>query len=352
MICPECQTEFEGAVCPHCGAKAPEEPPKVDLAKTPEPEQAPTPEPEQAPASEPTPEPAPEPAPEPEIAPEPPKNEPIVPYIVLSAIGILILGVTAASMLIPRLVLGETGYPSRKDEDSKIFSLPDDLREREQKSRKDRDSRNDEYSYEDEYSHHMYESGDRLWGVPGELGVDYYADACNVGEDIAPGVYMVISDTFGEFRDDENEPCYGDFTYSIYSTYTRTDSRRIGGGWEQNNAYVDLKEGQSIDFAFARLWRIDSEYFNYELDPFNYSGMFLVGKDVEPGTYNVVCNTSKYTGSYHVYNEIPLWDTEAVTDGYVSQGHADEVTLEEGQYLTTNLCILERTTTAGTAVLD
>ena len=246
MICPECQTEFEGAVCPHCGAKAPEEPPKVDLAKTPEPEQAPTPEPEQAPASEPTPEPAPEPAPEPEIAPEPPKNEPIVPYIVLSAIGILILGVTAASMLIPRLVLGETGYPSRKDEDSKIFSLPDDLREREQKSRKDRDSRNDEYSYEDEYSHHMYESGDRLWGVPGELGVDYYADACNVGEDIAPGVYMVISDTFGEFRDDENEPCYGDFTYSIYSTYTRTDSRRIGGGWEQNNAYC-LENNMDIE---------------------------------------------------------------------------------------------------------
>ncbi|MCR4645220.1 MAG: hypothetical protein K5695_07410 [Oscillospiraceae bacterium] len=325
MICPECQTDYEGAVCPHCGRTAPEDPPKVDLSKPQEPE------------------PAPEPIPEPEIAPMPEKKEPLVLYVVLSGIGILILMIMAASMLIPKLVMEETG--TRKD-DEQVFSLPDSLREREQKSRRDRDSS------KDEYSHHMYESGDRLWGVPGELGVDYYADACNVGEDIAPGVYMVVSDTFGEFRDDENDPCYGDFTYSIYSTYTRTDSRRIGGGWEQNNAYVDLKEGQSIDFAFARLWKIDSEYFNYELDPFTYSGMFLVGKDVEPGTYNVICNTSQYTGTYCVYNEIPLWDTEAVTDGYVSQGHRDEITLEEGQYLTTNLCILERTTTAGTAVLD
>ena len=179
--------------------------------------------------------------------------------------------------------------------------------------------------------------------IKAEAGVDYYSfnDApFKVGDTLPPGDYMLIATDY--YCDHEYSDRYGDFTYSIYSIYTMTDSRRIGGGWLQNNAYVTVEDGQALDFSFADLWPLDSEKFPVVLDPFEKSGMFIVGKDVDPGTYTVVSNNPEYTGRAYVYDEIPMDDSEILFEEFVSDGEEEEMTLESGQVLVMEFCKLKK----------
>ena len=322
MICPKCQAEYDGDACPNCG--------KVTLEKpdaAPEPEAVP-----EAPA------PAPEtPAPEasipeePVTAPEPeaPK-EPLILYIVLAAVGTLVLAVMSASMLLPKLIMEESGLQKLPREESAAFSLPDDVREQEQERKEKRERRK-----------HDEDGRPEKWGA--EAGVDYYSyyDApFKVGEDLPAGRYLLISKDY--WISNESEDHYGDFTYTVYATYTMTESREIGGGWAQNTAYVDLEDGQALDVSFADLWPADSDKLPIVPDPFEKSGMFLVGQDVEPGTYVVESYNDQYSGMYYIYDTIPMYDSDIIAEDYIGLGYEQEITLEEGQVLVTNFCRLKQ----------
>lgn len=302
MICPKCQTEYAGDTCPHCGSVLPEKPPA----------EAPAPE---APASE--------------SAPELPEQqkEPIAVYIALAAAGAVILAVMSASMLIPKIILGSGMAEQNRKESSGTFSLPDDVREREE-SRHGREKRPKAQREESRIEPDSIE----------EYVFSLDQGEYRVGEDLPPGRYLLISDSYNQSG--EAEGIYGDLHYAVYSTYTMTDSRRIGGGWVKNTAYIEVEDGQGLEFSFATL----VEYDAFNPDPFWKSGMFIVGKDVAPGTYQVVGVDDQYSGMFWVYDGIPSDKNKVqqIDEGYLEVGDPEEVTLEEGQVLVTDFCILRK----------
>ncbi|MBR3629518.1 MAG: hypothetical protein IKN55_03490 [Oscillospiraceae bacterium] len=313
MICPKCQTEYEGDHCPECGRVVLEKP-SAEAAEAPE---APAPEAAAAAAVE---------VSVPGTAPA--SKEPVALYAALAIAGTVVLAVMSASMLIPKLIMGDSGVKPqhRGDASTGTFSLPDDVREREES----RHAKEKQRKADAEHEKGGHEDADSFGGLK--------AGAYKVGEDLPPGRYLLISDDYNISGDDGMR--YGDFHYAVYSTYTMTESRKIGGGWIKNTAYVEVEDGQSLEFSFATLVTEDA----FDPDPFWKSGMFLVGKDVKPGTYSVVAVDNQYSGMFWVYDRIPS-DTSAtqiLDEGYIGMsGEAEEVTLEEGQVLVTDFCILQ-----------
>ncbi|MFR4476830.1 MAG: hypothetical protein ACLT3Y_06200 [Ruminococcus callidus] len=58
-----------------------------------------------------------------------------------------------------------------------------------------------------------------------------------------------------------------------------------GEGWHEYSAIVQLEEGTYFGFSWANCYDITKN--NVPNDPTKHSGMFCVGRDIEPGTYHI-----------------------------------------------------------------
>lgn len=212
----------------------------------------------------------------------------------------------------------------------------------------DKQSRYDEfrepdndYSYRDdwEYSDDQEEYGDGSedFGIdlePDEPDPDmdgYYPEGTyHIGIDIPEGIYFLR----GEVLVDEDGMHLSDACYDVNSD---GDSDR---GWFQFCRYVELRGQGSIDLTFCDAY--DISVADIHGDPFEHPGMFMVGRDLAPGTYKLVDTAPDGNGmAYAVYDSLDeVYGYSLFDVGDFDANGGDEITLTNGQILEMQWCVL------------
>ena len=185
----------------------------------------------------------------------------------------------------------------------------------------------DLYPAEDNGTHEfdsVRKTGDYKSDYRGYASGDY-----EIGKDIPAGVYLAVADTPDE--------SYGDFYFGVYaSPYIESESTpTIGGGWQQNDYYVSLKDGQFISFSWAKLYPFSKS--SQKLDPYHNSGMFLIGHDIPGGVYTLKAD-SDYDGEFSVLDGADVPETYVKETSFIPVGETVEITLKDDQYLKTKFC--------------
>ncbi|MBP0974841.1 MAG: DUF2213 domain-containing protein, partial [Oscillospiraceae bacterium] len=166
-----------------------------------------------------------------------------------------------------------------------------------------------------------------------------------VGGQVPEGLYVIYS-TIGEIEAaarangvEQTE----DYTAEIYQTFyvqLTEKGKSLLDNWYNNNYYVDLKEGQHISFAHAKM--VPADVYLGTRDPFSESGMYLVGEEygLPPGEYEIKQN-SVDSGYYRHFDTIPTDATEPLEKGFV-EGGTVTVKLNAGDCLIMEFCNLVR----------
>ncbi|MBQ9895572.1 MAG: hypothetical protein IJM38_09345 [Ruminococcus sp.] len=151
-----------------------------------------------------------------------------------------------------------------------------------------------------------------------------------LGEEMPEGVYLFKADQTGHGV----EGVYADPSESkqISAAYVHFDGSRI----------AELKGNGYVHFSWCTAYDL-SKHPEIVNDPFTSSGMFMVGRDIEPGEYHIVPDEGEY-GDYaewHIYSSINCIAPVERASGYGVEGDDIEgttITLNEGEFLETQFC--------------
>lgn len=199
-----------------------------------------------------------------------------------------------------------------------------------------------DYSYRDDWEYpndREYSDDEEIYGFfepdePDEPDPDmdgYYPEGFyQIGIDIPEGIYFLR----GEVLVDEDGMLLSDACYDVNSN---GDSDR---GWFQFCRYVELRGQGSIDLTFCDAY--DISVADIHGDPFEHPGMFIVGRDLDPGTYKLV-DTAPDGNSmvYAVYDSLDeVYGYSLYDMGNLDAKDGDEITLTDGQILEMQWCVL------------
>lgn len=201
----------------------------------------------------------------------------------------------------------------------------------------------DEYNYIDYDTEYNYDGYD-IEEVAGELplydqneafrenGV-FPSGTYQIGVDMPEGLYMFIPDMAdghgieGVYSDPECEN-------QISSAYVHFDGTRI----------ADISGNGYVDFSWATAYKLDM-HPEIENNPYESDGMFIVGRDIEAGTYRLEewGDMPEYA-EWYIYSGINVVGTllkESGTLQYDYEGNpVTEITLNDGEFLELRYCII------------
>ncbi len=151
-----------------------------------------------------------------------------------------------------------------------------------------------------------------------------------LGEEMPEGVYLFKADQTGHGV--EGVYADPDEQKQISAAYVHFDGSRI----------AELKGNGYVHFSWCTAYDL-SKHPEIVNDPFTSSGMFMVGRDIEPGEYHIVPDEGEY-GEYaewHIYSSINCIAPVERASGYGVEGDDIEgaaITLNEGEFLETQFC--------------
>jgi hypothetical protein len=181
------------------------------------------------------------------------------------------------------------------------------------------------------------ESSGGYSGVGGKAEKVYKAGDYTAGKNIPAGDYIIIADTNDSIMDDE--PDYLPTFYAgVYNDPQEKD--KVYAGWFQHSAYVRVEDGQDLHFSWASAYPVSS--YSGKNDPFERPGVFLVGRDVEPGTYKLEPLTDQGYESYAVYEDMTAMMSDEELEQDFSFDKNEKITLKKGQYVKLEWCKLKK----------
>ena len=145
----------------------------------------------------------------------------------------------------------------------------------------------------------------------------YAAGSYVIGQDMPAGEYAIFT------SDDSTDSTYSYCSLTLYKD--ESDERRIAELRFQHHGLITLYNGQHLVLSDG--WAIAAE--EADILP-GVSGMYKVGRDMEPGTYQLTALTSE-GGSWALYNGVRYYYD--YSDGYGRFVDPTDITVEEGQYL-------------------
>ena len=145
----------------------------------------------------------------------------------------------------------------------------------------------------------------------------YAAGSYVIGQDMPAGEYAIFT------SDDSTDSTYSYCSLTLYKD--ESDERRIAELRFQHHGLITLYNGQHLVLSDG--WAIAAE--EADILP-GVSGMYKVGRDMEPGTYQLMALTSE-GGSWALYNDVRYYYD--YIDGYGRFVDPTVITVEEGQYL-------------------
>lgn len=231
-------------------------------------------------------------------------NTGLIIFIVIAILLLFIVGIGFA-VFVPAFV----GYKAKSDE----------ARRRQEYSQ----SQNSSVYKENDEEHDKDEnvSDPSLTSCECEI---YDCGEYQVGKDVPPGRYLIISDPQNDF---------GNIEFNVYSQQIKSRGTFLWCDLYQGNAYVILHEGNFIYFLNAKMYRDDNTVsLNDFSDVSQYGGMYEVGKDIEPGKYRLEKTDIKKTLNYKIYSSIDTVPPTIRQKASFEYG-SPEVSISEGEYL-------------------
>lgn len=151
-----------------------------------------------------------------------------------------------------------------------------------------------------------------------------------LGEEMPEGLYLFKADQTGHgvegvYADpDENK--------QISAAYVHFDGSRV----------AELKGKGYVHFSWCTAYDL-SKHPEIVNDPFTSSGMFIVGRDIQPGEYQLIPDEGEYGGyaEWHIYSSINCIAPVERASGYCADGDdigKNTITLKEGEFLETQFC--------------
>ncbi len=157
----------------------------------------------------------------------------------------------------------------------------------------------------------------------------YPAGDYEVGVDLPAGTYLAVYSGPSEEQQ---------LVLEISSSSDENDKDAVlnDGPWYPRNAYFQVTDGQFVHISWANFYNVDT--VDVELKPFQQEGMFLVGRDIPAGTYQMVLDEGKYvypeTARYTIYSQMASPQPIPKASGQ----YTDTITLEDGQYVQCKDC--------------
>lgn len=154
-----------------------------------------------------------------------------------------------------------------------------------------------------------------------EQGQSIQAGEYEVGKDIPPGEYLVISSgmTYVEARNDEQEGV----DHIIFNDNLLNDA----------NTYVTLESGEYFQFEPGKMYAVDEDTTNKPDDGYYEDGMYKVGTDIPPGEYEVdLAEDSFLDMGYIEISEDSRHNLSNIVSNDVIESSIT-ITLKEGQYV-------------------
>ena len=149
-----------------------------------------------------------------------------------------------------------------------------------------------------------------------------------VGIDIPVGEYLLVADEYSEFPN------------SYIGLYDENGTEIVSAMF-QNTFYITVKDGQRLDLNWCTAIELDSNEF--ENNPFEQSGMFKAGIDFEAGTYRIKRDNDDYPHYFLVFDsfdEYDVYELYTETLDYEINDREEIITVEEGQYLQLENCVI------------
>ncbi|MBR4100914.1 MAG: hypothetical protein IKK51_03420 [Oscillospiraceae bacterium] len=162
-----------------------------------------------------------------------------------------------------------------------------------------------------------------------EMGI-FESGSYEIGKDIPAGEYAAV------LSDDAPTEVFHLYVYA--SAIAPSDSELMSDVFHECRLLV-LEEGQYIELIHATLY--DMEKNAHPLDPFSSSGMYKVGRDLEPGTYTVEGTRTEWSGVYWIYSGYDYDKNNAYESGIVKKDEKVQVELHEGEYIEMRDCCLK-----------
>ncbi|MDO4156122.1 MAG: hypothetical protein Q4D37_05020 [Oscillospiraceae bacterium] len=157
----------------------------------------------------------------------------------------------------------------------------------------------------------------------------YPAGDYEVGVDLPAGTYLAVYSGPSE----EQQLI---LTISSSSDSSDDDAVLNDGPWYPRNTYFQVTDGQFVHVSWANFYNVDT--VDVTLEPFQQEGMFLVGKDIPAGTYQMVLDKGEYvypeTAGYTIYSQMASPQPIPKASG----SYTDTITLEDGQYIQCKDC--------------
>lgn len=151
-----------------------------------------------------------------------------------------------------------------------------------------------------------------------------------IGTEMPEGIYLFKADQTGHgVQGVYADP---DCSTQISAAYVHFDGSRI----------VEIKGNGYVHYSWCTAYDL-SKHPEIINDPREGSGMFVVGRDIEPGTYNLIPDEGEY-GDYAewtIYSSINAIAPIIVSSGRSISEDDATITLKEGEYLETKFCRVE-----------
>lgn len=153
----------------------------------------------------------------------------------------------------------------------------------------------------------------------------YKSGFYEVGKDIPEGIYIIVADG-------SNPENLGIAEISSSSDENDEDAV-LNNTWFHGNIYLELEKGQFLHVSWATIY--DAEKVDVKLNPYSKDGMYLVGKDIPAGIYELELDSGEYiydySAKYVIYSEMDSPMPIQFSNGNFKDNKS--IRLEEGQYV-------------------
>ena len=159
-----------------------------------------------------------------------------------------------------------------------------------------------------------------------------------IGEDIPYGTYLLMYDGLPQG--------YSDFPVGLYEDAAASDDRDLTADtWSRFSRYITVKDKAYLKVSHSVMYDIDKN--DVVNDPYEHGGMFLVGRDIEPGKYSLTFDSRfeeldphQARGSYKIYSDVDIVAPVMVSQGQFKEGVT--LTVEKGQFLKLDECKIDK----------
>ncbi|MCD8157987.1 MAG: hypothetical protein LUD77_03560 [Clostridiales bacterium] len=147
----------------------------------------------------------------------------------------------------------------------------------------------------------------------------FYGGTYLIGEEMQAGEYVLEPDTY-------------EGSFEVVSDLSGDSGTLISSGSYNVRIYLTVEEGQYLKFDGVAIPADEADALIPKDSIYQHTGMYLVGKDIQPGEYLAKIDTEDGSDGYVEITDDSTWSGQSVLQAIIVEEDMN-ITLEEGTYV-------------------